>query len=286
MENNKRTQEINNNYRAIIDNCFVNAPFEQLKKDLLALFIRHRLRPEIGLEGNFLWHTQPEDFVTLAEQLKKHDLPCTLHAPFHDLVPGGFDVEMVKMSRKKLALAFSLIPIFKPVTMVCHLGFEDNKYQSDLERWLEISLTTWSKLIPLAAEAGTTVMFENTYESSPTIHKLFLSALSKEFDNVGFCLDTGHTLTFAGTGWQPWLEELAPWLGQLHLHDNDGSSDQHKAVGSGRFEFTALFNRLQEINSDQTQTPIITLEPHSKEAFWLSLENIKKLNLFYWLHTL
>lgn len=289
MENNKRRQKIknkikiNNNYRTITDNCFVNAPFKQLEKNLLSLFIKHHLHPEIGLEGNFLWHTRKKDFITLAKKLKKHKLQCTLHAPFHDLVPGGFDMELVKMSRKKLTLAFSLIPIFKPVSIVCHLGFENNKHQSDLDRWLEVSLTTWSKLIPIAAENGTMVMFENTYETSPAIHKLLLSALSKKFDNIGFCLDTGHTLAFADIGWQPWFEELAPWLKQLHLHDNDGSSDQHQAIGSGKFEFTSLFKRLREIKLNQTQTPIITLEPHSEEDFWLCLKNIKKSNLFDWL---
>ena len=273
----EQAQETDNHYKSIIDNCFINAPFEQMKKNLLALAVRHRLRPEIGLEGNFLWDTDKKDFLALAEQLEKHSLPCTLHAPFNDLVPGGFDQQMVDKTREKLGLAFSLIPIFKPASIVCHLGFENNKHLYDIDRWLEVSLATWSELIPIAAESNTMVMFKNTYETSPAIHKLLLLALGKDYSNIGFCLDTGHTLAFAGTGWQPWLEELSPWLGQIHIHDNDGSGDQHLAVGSGNFEFTALFTHLRQAKLK----PIITLEPHSEEDLWLSLKNIKKLNLFH-----
>lgn len=272
-----QSQNTDNHCQNITDNCFVNAPFERLEKDLLALFIKHRLRPEIGLEGNFLWNTPKKDFLAIAEQLEKNNLQCTLHAPFHDLVPGGFDRRMVSRSREKLGLAFSLIPIFKPVSIVCHLGFEDNKHLSDIDRWLEVSLATWSELIPIAAESGTMVMFENTYETSPAIHKLILSTLSKDYENIGFCLDTGHTLAFTGNDWQPWFEKLQPWLAQLHLHDNDGSGDQHRAVGSGNFEFTSLFNRLRQAKLK----PIITLELHSEEDLWISLKNIKKLNLFH-----
>lgn len=276
MINKTDTQSSSRRLISITDNCFVNAPFERLEKDLLALFISHRIRPEIGLEGDFLWDTPKRDFLAIAGQLQKHNLRCTLHAPFHDLVPGGFDRQMVNKSREKLKTAFSLIPIFNPVSIVCHLGFEDNKHLSDIDRWLEVSHATWSELIPIAAENETMVMFENTYESSPAIHKLLLSTLCKDYENIGFCLDTGHTMAFAGTGWQPWFEELSPWLGHLHLHDNDGSSDQHLAVGSGNFEFTALFKQLRQ----KKIKPIITLEPHSEEDLWLSLKNIEELNLF------
>jgi sugar phosphate isomerase/epimerase len=117
-------------------------------------------------------------------------------------------------------------------------------------------------------------MFENTYETDPFAHKQLLSALNSK--NAGFCLDTGHLLSFAGTGWQPWLTELVPWLGQLHLHDNDGTGDTHIAIGSGCFDFSGLFRDLRQKNI----SPLITLEPHSEQDLWLSLEHIAQTGLF------
>lgn len=262
------------NYDEITARCFINAPFDHLQKGLLEVFLQHRLQPEIGLEGNCLWDRSQDDFIRIARTFQQQGLSCTLHAPFHDLAPGGFDRRIVELSRKKMDLAFSLIPVFKPEAIVCHLGFEANKHASNLQRWLETSIETWTELIGRANSAGIKVMFENTYEKDPSAHRALFAAF--EDKQIGFCMDTGHLTAFAGTGWQPWLAELSPWLGQLHLHDNDGKGDAHLAVGEGVFDFPELFDYLH----DRNLSPLITLEPHSEQDLWQSLKNIEKMNLF------
>ena len=253
------------------NHCFVNAPFERLQTDLLQLFLNNRLQPEIGLDGESLWLCSDADFARIADRLQAEGLACTLHAPFTDLAPGGREQRIVEISRDKLRRAFALIPIFRPRSIVCHLGYEAHKHASRLDAWLQCSLATWNELIPLAKPFGTRVLFENTYEQGPHIHRRLLEAIGA--DNVGFCLDVGHLLAFAGTGWQPWLDELAPWLGQLHLHDNDGSSDAHLAIGRGTFDFQGLFDFLRR----HGHRPLITLEPHSEEDLWQSLEMMRAM---------
>jgi len=260
-------------YSSLTAKCFINAPFDRLQDDLLDLFLTHRFQPEIGLEGNCLWDQEQSDFVKIADEFQSQGLQCTLHAPFHDLVPGGFDSRIIELSREKLRRAFALTQVFKPQSIVCHLGFEENKHGANRERWLETAVTTWTDLIQIAESAGTRVMFENTYETTPSTHKQLFDAL--ESKNIGFCLDTGHLMAFAGTSWQPWLAELEPWLGQLHLHDNDGKGDDHIGVGEGIFDFPALFQHLQE----KRLSPIITLEPHTEQDLWLSLKNIERMKL-------
>jgi sugar phosphate isomerase/epimerase len=263
-----------NDYSTLTGQCFINAPFERLQKDLLDLFLHHRFQPEIGLEGNCLWEQNTDAFAAIADKFQSENLQCTLHAPFHDLVPGGFDTRIVELSREKLRRAFALIKIFKPQSIVCHLGFEQNKHETNIERWLEVAVATWNDLIIIAETEGTRVMFENTYETQPSVHRQLFAAL--ESKNIGFCLDTGHVMAFTGTGWQPWLVELEPWLGQLHLHDNDGRRDDHIAIGEGIFDFHALFQHLH----DKKITPLVTLEPHTEQDLWLSLENIQQMELF------
>ena len=260
-------------YSNLTGKCFINAPFERLQDDLLDLFITNHFQPEIGLEGNCLWEQEVDAFKKIAAKFQSRNLQCTLHAPFHDLVPGGFDSRIIDLSREKLHRAFALIQVFKPQSIVCHLGFEENKHGAHVERWLETSVATWSGLIKIAESAGTRVMFENTYETTPSVHKQLFEAL--ESKNIGFCMDTGHLMAFAGTSWQPWLAELEPWLGQLHLHDNNGKGDDHIAVGEGVFDFHALFQHLQK----KRLSPIVTLEPHTEQDLWLSLKNIKQMKI-------
>jgi sugar phosphate isomerase/epimerase len=262
-------------YREITDTCFINAPFDQLRDgELLPLFLEHGLQPEIGLEGNSLWDLPAPAFAEIADQFKERELACTLHAPFFDLSPGGFDRRVVEVTREKLALAFDLLPVFQPRSIVCHLGFEENKHRSKLDRWLDTAVATWEPLLQTAADHDVQVMFENTYELGPDVHGLLFERL--QAPHLGFCLDTGHLTAFARSHWRPWLDVLANRLGQLHLHDNDGAGDHHLALGLGSFDFQDFF----EFLGRHRLHPIITLEPHSQEDLWQSLAYIHETKLF------
>lgn len=268
------TADATDKYSAITRQCFINAPFEQLEAGLLDTFLRHRLQPEIGLEGECLWIREPDSFQAIARQLVDKGLACTLHAPFFDLAPGGIDSRIREDTREKLRRAFALIDVFKPRSIVCHLGYDDYKHSYKIEEWLRISVETWSELLEIALGAGTPVMFENTYEQLPDIHLRLFEQLPGA--NFGFCLDVGHLMAYAGSTWQAWLNTLQPWLGQIHLHDNHGDRDEHLAIGRGRFDFSLLFDHLRRNNL----SPLITLEPHSEQDLWMSLAAINSLNLF------
>jgi len=261
-------------HRNLLGRCFVNVPFSRLKSDLLDLVLDHRIRPEIGLEGNVLYDEPPEEFSRIAAILHKADLACTLHAPFHDLVPGALDPEILKATRNKLAKAFALIPVFKPRAVVCHLDFEPDKHRAKEEAWFGHALATWRQLLAVARQHRTEMMLENTYETEPAQLIRMLATLDSPY--ARFCLDVGHVMAFAGSSWQQWLPQLEPWLGQIHLHDNDGRTDSHLAVGEGIFDFTGLFDYLR----GQGLKPLITLEPHREEGLATSLANIHRLGLF------
>lgn len=260
-------------FSSITGSCYINAPYEQLQNGLLEFFVQYKLQPEIGLEGECLWNIPRKKFQITADILKENGLSCTLHAPFFDLAPGGLDSKVRDVTRKKLRRAFELIPVFQPRSIVCHLGYEDNKHSYKMEQWLNHSVQTWQELIEIATRNETCVMFENTYETTPDIHHLLLTEINS--GSLRFCLDTGHLMAYAGTDWQLWLDKLLPWLGQLHLHDNKGQRDDHIAVGHGNFNFRELFDFLRK----KRIMPIITLEPHSKEDLLLSLKNIKSKKL-------
>lgn len=261
-------------FSPIISRCFINAPFDRLRKGLLDRFIRHRLRPEIGLEGDCLWTTAREEFQAMADALRDRGLSCTMHAPFFDLAPGGLDPKIRELSREKLRRAFRLTGIFRPQAIVCHLGYEENKHSYNFTEWLRNSCETWTELLAVARRNSTPVMFENTYESTPEIHRMLFEQLHSS--DPGFCLDVGHLTAYAGSTWQIWLDALLPWLKQVHLHDNSGGRDEHRAIGTGTFPFQEFFAFLRR----RHLSPIITLEPHSEQDLWLSLRNIAEMKLF------
>ncbi len=235
--------------------CFVTVPFLRLKQDLQSI-VEQGIQPEIGLEGTVLYDESPEDFHHVAEALHQAGLRCTLHAPFFELYPGSLDPYIRRLSRYKLQKAFDLIDIFRPASVVCHLGYEANKHGYKEQQWFDYSLEAWQQFLEFAAARQTPFMLENTYEHDPQQLKRVLTALDSPY--ARYCLDVGHVMAFAKSRWQEWLPEMSPWLGQLHLHDNDGDRDLHLGLGEGIFDFEDFFAFLQR----QELTPLVTLEAH------------------------
>lgn len=242
----------------ITSRCFVNAPFYFLKENINRI-ITDGIQPEIGLEGDVLYSQSKGDFEQIASHLSTNNLSCTLHAPFFELSIGSLDPYIRKASRDKYKKAFELIPIFKPKSVVCHLGFEDNKHGYKKEEWFKYSLEGWQELLEIAEKYNTPIMLENTYELNSDQHVQMLTALDSPL--ARFCLDVGHVIAFAKNSWQDWLPTMEPWLGQLHLHDNNGDRDIHLPIGQGIFDFHGFAAYL----SKKKLTPLITLEPHREK---------------------
>ena len=261
------------NLAHIIAHCFVNIPFSDFDR-YEHVVSQHRINPEIGLDGDALYTFSRQDFLERARFLKNRGLNCTLHAPFHDLLPGARDKYILQAVRDKLHRCFDLIEIMQPRSVVCHLGYLDCVHSYDYDEWLATSLETWRQMLAVAEKYRTPIMFENTYEEAPRIHKTFLEALDSPY--ARFCLDAGHLLAFARKPLAEWLSTLGQWLGQLHLHDNRGFRDEHLPVGRGNFDFNTLFSYLKS----QNIKPIITLEPRSETDLWDSLNALDRFSIF------
>nr|MDA8165382.1 TIM barrel protein [Desulfobacteraceae bacterium] len=197
-------------YPRLASRFFVSVPFDRLKNEFLDFMLTHRLQPEIGLEGDFFYDQPREEYTAVAKVLREAGLACTLHAPFYDLAPGGFDREVRRLTREKLRRAIELIELFAPRSVVCHLNYEENKHGNRQDEWLAHSLATWQGLLDYAASRRTPIMLENTYELDPAQHRRLFAALPSPY--LRFCLDTGHTLAFAKNSWRDWLPALTPWL--------------------------------------------------------------------------
>ncbi len=98
--------------------------------------------------------------------------------------------------------------------------------------WLDCIRRSLDQLEPYARRSGISLAVENM----PGDDYQMLGILLGEYDPayLGFCYDAGHANLAGGD-----LAQLSAWsqrLTALHLHDNDGSADQH------RLPFTATVN--------------------------------------------
>ena len=119
----------------------------------------------------------------------------------------------------------------------------------------------------------TIIALENVYERDPGQMKPLLDALASP--QVRFCFDAGHANAFGGAPLGLWMEALGDFLGEIHIHDNNGVEDEHLPVGEGNIPFPQLFSILRQKNL----RPILAVEAHSEQGLRRMLENIRAMEL-------
>lgn len=249
-------------------------PWGLLKEKYLPRVLEKRINPEIGINGHVIDTHSKKDFAEIASLLHQEGLRISLHGPFYDLAPGGIDKKILKATRERLEQIFDLIPVFEPLSIVCHTGYEKKRYHEVEDEWLETALETWTPIVQHLHGTGTTLMIENVFEKTPRMLLRLFNGLNTE--KVGFCFDTGHMHAFSTTDMGGWLKALGPLTKELHIHDNDGTGDDHLAIGAGNIDFEFLFEYVKE----NKLRPIITIEAHKEQWIRQSLEALSRSERF------
>ena len=254
--------------RDILQKIQVHVPFHLLREKLLPMVLQERINPEIGIYHSHLDRFQPADFRDTAERLVEAGRSVTFHAPFMDLQPGALDPRIRQASLDRLRQVFDMVPWFRARSVVCHPSFDERYYVGTEEQWLENSLDTWRTLLEYIRGTETIIALENVYERNPEPLKLLLREIA--LPQVRFCFDPGHANAFGAVPLAVWIETLGDYLGEIHVHDNRGTADEHLPVGEGNIPFSELFAIVRERNLK----PILTIEAHSEEDLRRALDNL------------
>lgn len=169
-------------------------------------------------------------------------------------VDDGIRERSVAMASANLRLSARLGAPFYSV----HAGFAAAFTPESLGQRLEASLAiprtaalelfqaSLARLAAVASESGVDLLIEpNVVDRRNLVdgrNELLLLAEAAEIvdflralghPRVGVLLDTGHlnvTATTLGFDRAAFVEQVAPWVRGLHVHDNDGSADQHRPL--------------------------------------------------------
>ncbi|MEA4855095.1 MAG: sugar phosphate isomerase/epimerase family protein [Solidesulfovibrio sp.] len=230
---------------------------------------------EFGLDPVLMDAKSPAWHREMVRRFDDAGLSRTLHLPFFDLQPGSADTRIRAATRDRLRLAMDTAAVYAPDRLVGHAAYDRFLYIRSFADWAARAADTWAEV--LAAWPGhPPLCLENTFETDPATVSGAVAALRERLpaerrERVGACFDIGHWYSFAEGkargNLDAWVEALAPYLLHLHLHDNDGSFDQHLGPGQGEIPFDALFALL----SARGLHPTATFEPHTPAAFRAAL---------------
>ncbi len=227
----------------------------------------NRLNVEIYFSSDCLDSLEIDAMRRLYDSLH-HKPSLTFHAPFMDLSPGAVDSKVRGVTSERFNRVFDIASVLKPKCVVFHSGYEKWKYALKTDLWLTKSLQTWRPLQERAQALGVQIAIENIFEDDPSSLRLLMEAMDAE--DFGICFDSGHWNLFSKVPLVEWLRLLAPYIIELHLHDNDKSSDSHDPIGEGDFDFPALFTAIRG------KRCIYTIEARSPEGVMKSIDRLRQ----------
>jgi len=171
------------------------------------------------------------NILLYGEVLSSFNLKYTIHAPITDMNFSSIHPPIMGAAMSVLEDVISYGVEIGAEVFVVHPGYLG--WTADLElakHRMRVSLNMMEKL---AKEYSVLIAIENQPD-----HEFLLFRtpdLIPELDGLGFTLDVGHANT-AGM-LSDFLEHK---INHLHLHDNNGETDEHLAIGEGSIDFTEV----------------------------------------------
>ena len=169
------------------------------------------------------------------------------HAPFAELCPAAIDPLVREVTKKRYLQAAALAKRCGASKMVVHSGFIPLVYYP--EWYAPQAADFWRGM--LEETDGLTFCVENVLEESPDVLLRTLALVGDP--RLRVCLDVGHALCQSGE-LAPWLDALAPYLSHVHLHNNSGAHDEHRALFDGALDMAALIRQLERLAPQATYT--------------------------------
>jgi sugar phosphate isomerase/epimerase len=83
----------------------------------------------------------------------------------------------------------------------------------------------------------------------------------------------GHFNAYSRGHLADWVAKIAPYLVEVHLHDNAGDGDRHLIPGKGSFDFKTLFAILGQARID----PVLCLEVSRLKDVLIAVEAMTRI---------
>ncbi|MDX9714464.1 MAG: sugar phosphate isomerase/epimerase family protein [Dissulfurispiraceae bacterium] len=245
----------------------IHVPYDKIAEHLD--FIKtSRFNLEIYFGSSTVSSITKNDIKSL-KALLDYNPVLSFHAPFMDLSPGAVDPDIRRVTLQRFHQMLDFAEIINPVTIVFHSGYEKWKYALQIEPWLTNSIGLWKEINSRAYDTGVKIAIENIFEEEPANLRMLIEEMNS--DNFGICFDTGHFNLFSTKSLEHWIDNIGKYIVELHIHDNDKSSDQHRPIGYGSFDFERFFRLISPIK------PVHTIEAHTPEDVVIGIQRLDSL---------
>ena len=177
----------------------------------------------------------PERMGELAEEF---DVSVTYHAPFRDWNLGSFNDASRRAGAAQVKQTIDDAATAGAGAVVVHGGSVPRRYPEWVrERARENALRSLAECAEYAQLVGVPLCLENQpedpnrrrYTTTPEDLAAVLAEVDVTPEYFGVTLDVGHARV-NGHDWGEFVERFGDRIRVCHLHDNDGTADQHEPL--------------------------------------------------------
>ena len=186
----------------------------------------------------------------------------TLHAPYTELFPCAIDKKARELAAYRYRQAIDLAKRYGSEKVIIHGGYNARIYYPVW--YVEQSIVFWKDF--LKEDPGVEIVLENVFETEP--QWLLDIVAGVDHPKLKMCLDVGHVNAYSPISVMKWLELCAPVLSHFHIHNNDGSSDQHNPLEEGQIPMKELLQKMEQMCPNATTT--LELLEDKASAAWLA----------------
>jgi len=238
---------------------------------------------EIRCEWPYLDPQSPNKkyLLKLRETIESLGMRPLLHSSYIDVNLASFNDISREASLRRTLRCLEIARILDAEYVTIHMGYlhgDHHPHRYNIAK--KLGVLSLIKITEKAHDIGAKVCIENK-ERSKNRHLLTTPEEILEFleiaddvapNTVFITYDVGHANTW-NHDLLSFFKKLRDRIRVVHLHDNDGSSDQHLALGRGNIEFQRLIPKMY----NEVKNAIFILEVHDLEGIRESVKVIERI---------
>lgn len=208
-------------------------------------------------EPNFTGQEIKEIVDGYKEKFKGFSNLKSLHGPFLDLKPASPDLEIRRASIEKYDRTMEIAKVLDLDYVIFH-----SQVNPQLNDSIIIEYNTrenkkfFSDFMKRHKDFKGRILIENIFEENPRDFLHFFQGI--EVENMGIILDIGHS-NLTNYSLDEWIETLTTKIEYMHIHQNDGKTDQHQAISK---ENVGILYRILD---RQAISPVLALEYNTND---------------------
>ena len=215
---------------------FSARPLEEILEEVSHEFTHWEIVSEAEHSIGHIWER-------LKNAMGCYDLTYSLHTPISDANIASLSDRMRESSVLEMIANVELASALGIGTITVHPGLESMSVPGMKEKSMENAKRSLRILDRTATEYGVTLAIENMPRFPPMLGKT-AEELKELIDGTGLsiCFDVGHAHT--NNQIEEMISTFKDRMANIHVHDNNGESDEHLTVGDGTVDFPGTMKSL------------------------------------------